>query len=121
MGGQARGRLKTAGDPVHKHQPDLRVGREVTFDEVIATLYARKINCGVATFWNAGITVWIGDGMNGRLAETTPSAGIGWARRRSGWSTRRRDCIRKRRSGSDAPRLAAPVDLAAGRRTVRAL
>jgi hypothetical protein len=82
----------------------------VTFDEVIATLYARKINCGVATFWNAGITVWIGDGMNGRLA-----------RRRSGWSTRRRDCIRKRRSGSDAPRLAAPVDLAAGRRTVRAL
>ena len=71
MGGQARGRPKTAGDPVHKHQPDLRVGREVTFDEVIATLYARKINCGVATFWNAGITVWIGDGMNGRLAETT--------------------------------------------------
>jgi hypothetical protein len=92
----------------------------VTFDEVIATLYARKINCGVATFWNAGITVWIGDGMNGRLAETTFSRHrMGEAR--SGWSTRRRDCIRKRRSGSDAPRLATPVDLAAGRRTVRAL
>jgi hypothetical protein len=43
----------------------------VTLDEVIATFYAREINCGVATFWNAGIMIWIGDGMKGRLAETT--------------------------------------------------
>ena len=47
------------------------MGRAVTLDDAIATLYVREISCGVATFWNAGITVWIGDGMNGRLAETT--------------------------------------------------
>jgi hypothetical protein len=43
----------------------------VTLDEVIAALYAREINCGVATVLNAGIRIWIGDGMKGRLAETT--------------------------------------------------
>jgi hypothetical protein len=42
----------------------------VTLDDAIATLYVREINCGVETFWDGGIKVWIGDSMNGHHAET---------------------------------------------------
>jgi hypothetical protein len=40
-------------------------------DEAIAELYARKINCGHQTLWNGGMTIWLGDDINGRKAETT--------------------------------------------------
>jgi hypothetical protein len=42
----------------------------IDLDEAIATLYARQINCGHQTLWN-GITIWLGDDVNGRTAETT--------------------------------------------------
>ena len=40
-------------------------------DEAIAELYARKINCGHQTLWDGGMTIWLGDDINGRKAETT--------------------------------------------------
>ena len=42
----------------------------MTLDDAIATLYGREINCGCETFWDGGMTVWIGDIMNGHHAET---------------------------------------------------
>jgi hypothetical protein len=33
----------------------------MTLDDAIAALYVREINCGVETFWDGGIKVWIGD------------------------------------------------------------
>jgi hypothetical protein len=42
----------------------------MTLDDAIAALYVREINCGVETFWDGGIKVWIGDAMNGHHAET---------------------------------------------------
>lgn len=35
----------------------------------IAALYASEINCGLQTMWDAGITVWIGDAINGRASQ----------------------------------------------------
>jgi hypothetical protein len=43
----------------------------IDLDEAIATLYAQQINCGHQTLWNGGITIWLGDDVNGRTAETT--------------------------------------------------
>ena len=42
----------------------------MTLDDAIAALYVREINCGLETFWDGGIKVWIGDTMNGHHAET---------------------------------------------------
>ena len=42
----------------------------MTRDDAIAALYVREINCGVETFWDGGIKVWIGDAVNGHHAET---------------------------------------------------
>ena len=42
----------------------------MTLDDAIATLYVREINCGVETFWDGGIKVWIGAAVNGHHAET---------------------------------------------------
>jgi hypothetical protein len=41
----------------------------MTLDDAIATLYARKINCGCETFWDGGIKVRIADIMNGHHSE----------------------------------------------------
>jgi hypothetical protein len=43
----------------------------MTLDDAITTLYVREINCGVETFWDGGMTVWIGDRINGHKVETT--------------------------------------------------
>lgn len=37
--------------------------------QVISALYDSEINCGVQTFWDGGITAWLGDEMNGRKSE----------------------------------------------------
>ena len=37
---------------------------------VLAALYASEINAGLSSFWDAGFTVWLGDHMNGREAES---------------------------------------------------
>ena len=42
----------------------------MTLDEAIAELYRREVNCGCETFWDAGITLWIGDQTNGRYSQT---------------------------------------------------
>jgi hypothetical protein len=42
----------------------------MTLDDAIAALYAREINRGVETFWDGGISVWIGDRINGHKVET---------------------------------------------------
>lgn len=39
--------------------------------QVISALYASEINCGLQTFWDGGMLVWLGDDMNGRRAEET--------------------------------------------------
>ncbi len=39
--------------------------------DVIAALYASEINCSVASFWDAGWTVRLGDEMNGFAAQAT--------------------------------------------------
>jgi hypothetical protein len=43
----------------------------MTLDQAIAALYVREINCGCETFWDGGMTVWIGDRINGHKVETT--------------------------------------------------
>ncbi|MDP3740336.1 MAG: hypothetical protein Q8R02_23315 [Hyphomonadaceae bacterium] len=40
-----------------------------TLGAVMAALYASEINCGMASFWDAGFAVWLGDDLNGRAAE----------------------------------------------------
>jgi hypothetical protein len=40
-------------------------------DRAIAQLYARRINSGHQTSWDGGMTVWLGDELDGRKAETT--------------------------------------------------
>jgi hypothetical protein len=67
----------------------------MTLDEAITALYVREINCGCETFWDGGIRVWIGDRVNGHKVGPS-SAATAWVRRRSGWSTKRRGCIRGR-------------------------
>src|SRR3954452_16596111 len=32
---------------------------------VLSELYESEINCGMDTFWDAGLNVWIGDELNG--------------------------------------------------------
>lgn len=39
--------------------------------QVIDGLYDSEINCGLQTFWDGGITAWLGDEMNGRQSEQT--------------------------------------------------
>ena len=41
----------------------------MTLDDASAALYVREINCGLETFWDGGMKVWIGDTMNGHHAE----------------------------------------------------
>jgi hypothetical protein len=36
---------------------------------IIEALYDSEINCSISTFWDAGITVQLGDEMNGFVAE----------------------------------------------------
>jgi hypothetical protein len=36
---------------------------------IIEALYDSEINCSVSTFWDAGITVQLGDEMNGLVAK----------------------------------------------------
>lgn len=36
--------------------------------EVMAALYESEINCGVASFWDAGFDMWLGDDANGKKA-----------------------------------------------------
>jgi hypothetical protein len=38
-------------------------------EEVLATLYESEVNCGLESFWDGGFRVWIGDEMNGHLAD----------------------------------------------------
>jgi hypothetical protein len=49
---------------------DYREGKATTLDEAIAELYRREVSCGCETFFDAGITLWIGDQTNGRYSET---------------------------------------------------
>jgi hypothetical protein len=37
--------------------------------DTIRRLCASEINCGLETRWDAGLLVWIGDGVNGRRAQ----------------------------------------------------
>jgi hypothetical protein len=37
---------------------------------VFRELYASEINCGIESFWDGGFTVFLGDQMNGRKAES---------------------------------------------------
>jgi len=37
---------------------------------IMAKLYASEINCSIASFWDGGWTVKLGDEMNGFVAET---------------------------------------------------
>lgn len=41
----------------------------MTLEEAIFRLYESEINCGLESFWDAGVTAWIGDEMNGRKAQ----------------------------------------------------
>ena len=43
----------------------------VTLSEALRRLYALEINCGVSTFWDGGVTAWVGDAASGRRAEAT--------------------------------------------------
>ena len=43
--------------------------REGTLSAVLEALYDHEINVGLQSFWDGGWTVWIGDDMNGHLAE----------------------------------------------------
>lgn len=38
--------------------------------EVMTSLYLAEINCGCSSFWDSGFHVWLGDEINGILAET---------------------------------------------------
>ena len=38
-------------------------------NDVFDDLYGSEINCGVQSFWDGGWTAWLGDDMNGRVAE----------------------------------------------------
>jgi hypothetical protein len=54
-------RVRARSRLVHNEHMDLGV--------VIDALYDSEINCSVSTFWDAGITVGLGDEMNGFVAE----------------------------------------------------
>ena len=38
--------------------------------DAMRALYASEINCGLASFWDGGFTVWLGDHINGHDAKT---------------------------------------------------
>jgi hypothetical protein len=38
----------------------------MTIDGAICLLYENEINCGVSSFWDSGISAWIGDASNGQ-------------------------------------------------------
>lgn len=37
----------------------------MTLEQLLARMYACEINCRIASFWDAGWDVWLGDEMNG--------------------------------------------------------
>ena len=43
---------------------------EKTLTDVMAALYQSEINCGMQSFWDGHWTVWLGDGVNGRKAQS---------------------------------------------------
>ena len=43
----------------------------VTLSDAIRRLYELEMNCGVSTFYDGGVTAWVGDDANGRRAEQT--------------------------------------------------
>ena len=51
-------------------------------ERILQQLHDSEINAGVQTFFNAGMRVWIGDEMNGILAQTvinrTAAARLKW-------------------------------------------
>ena len=46
----------------------------LALEDVMAWLYASEINCGIASFWDGGFTLFLGDDMNGRTWEITIAA-----------------------------------------------
>ncbi|HUW31136.1 MAG TPA: hypothetical protein VM223_05940, partial [Planctomycetota bacterium] len=38
--------------------------------DVMSRLYDSEINCGISCFWDGGWDVWLGDDMNGHVADT---------------------------------------------------
>ena len=41
----------------------------MNIEQAMSRLYESEINCGLESFWDSGVTAWIGDEMNGRKAE----------------------------------------------------
>jgi len=68
--------------------------------KVLGELYESEINAGMSSFWDNGFRVWIGDDMNGRVAErkfyrsrrTGPDTFKAWPasgpQRRNGFTTK---------------------------------
>lgn len=52
---------------------------DIPLHEILERLYNAEINCGIASFWDAGYRVWIGDDSNGIKAERTFSVGGGFS------------------------------------------
>jgi len=48
---------------------------DIPLNEVLERLYTAEINAGIASFWDAGYRVWIGDESNGIKRERTFSVG----------------------------------------------
>lgn len=42
--------------------------KRLSLATVIQRLYASEINCGLQSFWDGGVMVWLGDDSNGRQA-----------------------------------------------------
>lgn len=38
--------------------------------DVMQCLYRSEINCGMASFWDGGFCVWLGDDINGKVSES---------------------------------------------------
>ncbi len=47
----------------------LAAPRRPSLTTVIQRLYASEINCGLQSFWDGGVKVWLGDPSNGRWSE----------------------------------------------------
>ena len=41
----------------------------MNIEQAIFRLYESEINCGMGSFWDGGVTAWIGDEFNGRKVE----------------------------------------------------
>ena len=50
---------------------------DLSLGEVLERLYKAEINAGIASFWDAGYRVWIGDESNGIKREAQFSVGKG--------------------------------------------